>query len=366
MYKVKIYGAGSIGNHLAHGCRVKGWDVLICDCDKNALKRTKQEIYPGRYGEWDKNIRLAEAKDASREKADVVIIGTPPDTHIGIALDVLRISPPRALIIEKPLCPPSLSGVAELERLAHKTGTFVGVGYNHTLTENTRRAQQVLLKEKLGNALTISAYFREFWGGIFKAHPWLRGPRDSYLGFYKRGGAATGEHSHAINIWQHFSHVLDKGRITEVSATLDMVKDGSVLYDRLCLVNVKTEKGLVGNIIQDVITQPPQKSVRIQMEKGFLEWHVNFDKDHDAVFYSDKSGKEHKELISKTRPDDFRGEIDHIEEILSNKNKHSAISLSRGLETMLVVSAVYQSHRSKRTVKIDYKQGYSKKALKAA
>ena len=27
MIKVKIYGAGSIGNHLAHACRSKGWDV---------------------------------------------------------------------------------------------------------------------------------------------------------------------------------------------------------------------------------------------------------------------------------------------------------------------------------------------------
>ena len=26
--KVKIYGAGSIGNHLAHACRNKGWDAM--------------------------------------------------------------------------------------------------------------------------------------------------------------------------------------------------------------------------------------------------------------------------------------------------------------------------------------------------
>ena len=54
MIKVKIYGDGSIGNHLAYACRSKGWDVkespislekgldaLICDKDPEVLKRGK-------------------------------------------------------------------------------------------------------------------------------------------------------------------------------------------------------------------------------------------------------------------------------------------------------------------------------------
>ena len=43
---VKIFGAGSIGNHLAHASRKIGWDVSICDLDPEALKRTRNEIYP--------------------------------------------------------------------------------------------------------------------------------------------------------------------------------------------------------------------------------------------------------------------------------------------------------------------------------
>jgi 3-hydroxyacyl-CoA dehydrogenase len=41
MIKVKIYGAGSIGNHLAHACRTKGWDVTLCDKDPEVIKRGK-------------------------------------------------------------------------------------------------------------------------------------------------------------------------------------------------------------------------------------------------------------------------------------------------------------------------------------
>ena len=58
MIKVKIYGAGSIGNHLAHACRTKGRDVALCDKDTDALKRAKNDIYPSRYGLWDDKIKL--------------------------------------------------------------------------------------------------------------------------------------------------------------------------------------------------------------------------------------------------------------------------------------------------------------------
>ena len=43
---VLIFGAGSIGNHLANASRNLDWNVTIFDIDQKALKRTKEEIYP--------------------------------------------------------------------------------------------------------------------------------------------------------------------------------------------------------------------------------------------------------------------------------------------------------------------------------
>ena len=42
MKKVKIYGAGSIGNHLAQASRRVGWDVAVVDPDAKALDRMKK------------------------------------------------------------------------------------------------------------------------------------------------------------------------------------------------------------------------------------------------------------------------------------------------------------------------------------
>ena len=48
MIKVKIYGAGSIGNHY-YACYKKKWNITIIDKDPKALVRM-EKIFPSRYG----------------------------------------------------------------------------------------------------------------------------------------------------------------------------------------------------------------------------------------------------------------------------------------------------------------------------
>ncbi len=39
MHSIRIVGAGSIGNHLAHAARTRGWLVTLTDIDRAALER---------------------------------------------------------------------------------------------------------------------------------------------------------------------------------------------------------------------------------------------------------------------------------------------------------------------------------------
>ena len=103
--KVKIYGAGSIGNHHANACSSLGWDVTVCDIDVKALERMKKEIYPERYGSWNNRIKLYTLNDCPMNEFDLVIIGTPPDSHLKILKDVI-VEQPKAILIEKPFCTP--------------------------------------------------------------------------------------------------------------------------------------------------------------------------------------------------------------------------------------------------------------------
>lgn len=363
MHSIRIIGAGSIGNHLANAARRRGFRVILTDIDPSALERTKKQIYPSRYGSWDEEIQLMDARDAASIPADILFIGTPPDSHVAIALDVLDRVTPRILLIEKPLAGPDLAGLQALSDRAKAKGVFGAVGYNHCLGQNTRIAEASLRAKNLGAIKTISARTREHWQGIFNAHPWLAGPHESYLGFSARGGGATGEHSHAINIWQHFAHVVGAGRVTEVSAVLDIVKRETVDYDQSMFATFITKHGLVGDVIQDVVTQPPEKSARIQGESGHVEWKVNSAPGQDMVVVSEPGQEPKAEIIHKTRADDFIAEIDHLVELLAGRITDSPISLERGLDTMLVIAAIFKSHTEKRRIRIDWSGKVSPEAL---
>ncbi len=360
MYKVKIFGAGSIGNHLAHASRSLGWAVIMCDVDQAALDRTRDEIYPSRYGAWDKAIELYLVDNAPKERFDVIVVGTPPDSHLPIAEQAIQ-EHPKALLIEKPLCPPGLEGMEQLYRQAETSPTRLFVGYDHVVG---KAAQETLkASQRLKGIETIDVEFREFWGGIFAAHPWLEGPQDTYLGFWKRGGGASGEHSHAINLWQFFAHELNLGRVSEVSALLEYNQTSHVDYDKLCLLHLKTEKGLIGRVVQDVITSPPKKWARIQGTNGYVELTIGIEPGVDQVVSKIDQEEPQIQRITKTRPDDFIWELQHIDSVLQRKENRSPIALERGLETMMVVSAAHLSHTNLRTVRIDYEKGHSSQAL---
>jgi len=351
---IKILGAGSIGNHLAHACRLQGWTVTLCDLDAAALARTRNTIYPTRYGTWDDTIRLSDPAAVAAEVFDAVIIGTPPDTHIKLALEQLRTAPPRVLLIEKPLATPDLAGIDQLRSAAAAAGTRVLVAYNHRLTRHTRIAQQWLLEEDVGQITTLRVLFREHWGGIFAAHPWLAGPADSYLGFTERGGGALGEHSHGINLWQHFATLVGHGRISDVMAMLDEVEQDGARFDRIAQLSVRTTSGLVGTIEQDVITQPAQKWLRLETSCGYLEWQANAAPGIDSVRWHHEQAGLREERVEKTRPDDFHGEIEHLGQLIADPALPSVLDLECGVDTLRVIAAAIASARSGQRVVVNY------------
>ena len=362
MRRIKIYGAGSIGNHLAHASRRMGWEVTVCDVSSDALERMQHQIYPSRYGHWDYGIRLHLNEDAPTGGYDHIFIGTPPEFHLPLALEALN-ERPATVTVEKPVCLPSLAGAHELWLAARAQKIRVYVGYDHVVGKAMQTTEEIISSGDLGEIQTIDVEFREHWGGIFAAHPWLSGPADSYLGFWEKGGGASGEHSHAINLWQHLAHIVGAGRVVSVDGSLRYVTEGSLDYDDLCLVNLRTEHGLIGRVAQDVLTTPHRKRARVQGSKGGVEWVCNYNAEGDAVVLL-RPGKADELLpLPKKRPDDFIRELEHIEADLLTTGGSSGIRLERGLDTMLVVAAAHRSEQEGRRVHLDYDQGYTLDAL---
>jgi predicted dehydrogenase len=309
----------------------------------------RTQLFPSRYGAWDESIRLNVASAAPREDFDLIIIGTPPDTHLPLAADALA-ERPAALLVEKPLAPP-FSRVDKLRQQSKSSVTRVFVGYDHVVGQAAQLVAAELARGSVGDVLTIDVEFREHWAGIFQAHPWLAGPHDSYLGYWKRGGGALGEHSHAANLWQYFARTAGAGRVAAVHGALDYVSEGAALYDRLCILTLRTERGLLGRVVQDVVTKPPRKWARIQGETGAIEWQVGYQPGVDAVIVKRTGSEDDVRLFPKTRPDDFIQELRHIERCCADGTE-SPLDLERGIETLQLMDAAHQSQRLERTVHI--------------
>jgi predicted dehydrogenase len=342
---VKIIGAGSIGNHLAQASRRAGWNVSVVDSNPNALIRMRNEIYPTRYGAWDKSIRLYEAGKEPQGGFDVIMIGTPPHVRMPLAAAALA-EKPAVLLLEKPLLPPTLEGLTQFSSAYDDSKTAVLVGYDHAVSESIAHVSSIIRSGILGKIETIDVEFREHWGGIFKAHPWLSGPADSYLGFTEKGGGASGEHSHALHLWLHLSKVASFGKSREVSVMYDWRDEGKARYDAIASFAILTDTDRVGRVVQDVVTAPTRKWARVQGVDGYIEWHCNGRPEGDLVVWKTKDSQhEHEQVFAKKRPDDFFREILHIEDILTGHvgRADSPLSLASGLAVMSILRAAYKA-----------------------
>ncbi|MEK7067209.1 MAG: Gfo/Idh/MocA family oxidoreductase [Patescibacteria group bacterium] len=350
MRRVKIIGAGSIGNHLAQAARCMGWSVAIVDADPKALERTKNEIYPKRYGAWDESIELYEAGREPKGGYDVICIGTPPDVRMKLALDALG-ERPKVIQLEKPLCGPYPTGRVSLDAFIHayscQHDTKAVVGYDHAVARSVSHVTNILDRGLIGEVQTIDVEFREHWRGIFSAHPWLHGPEDTYLGYTARGGGASGEHSHALHLWQLFARHSGFGDPKRICGVFKWEKASERVpcasYDSIATFTIETDRNMIGRVVQDVITYPTRKWARIQGSEGSVEWMCNgASQGGDLVVLRLKNDPLIETPFLKTRQDDFYEEMLHIQEILDGSvlAEDSPISFESGVLVMKMLATV--------------------------
>ena len=103
MKKILIFGAGSIGNHLANASRKCNLDVSVVDISPEALKRMKNVVYPSRYKKWDHKIKICNYKEIFKSSVNyhLIIVGTPPETHLELLNKIRHKLNYQKILIEK-------------------------------------------------------------------------------------------------------------------------------------------------------------------------------------------------------------------------------------------------------------------------
>ena len=194
---ILIFGAGSIGNHMAFASRKLKLNVDITDTSESALNRMKSQIFIKRYGAWDPNINLIPLNNVFKIKKlyDLIIVGTPPNTHFQIYKKVSKKLIFKNILIEKPLT----NYLSKNYKNFNDDKNRIFCGYNHSLSLAFEYYLKILKKNK-NDINKIHIEWKEGWKGILNAHPWLKNEFDSYLGNIKEGGGALQEHSHGLHL----------------------------------------------------------------------------------------------------------------------------------------------------------------------
>ena len=111
----------------------------------------------------------------------------------------------------------------------------------------------------------------------------------------------------------------------------------------MCLVNLKTDKGVIGRVVQDVITEPSKKFVSIQGSNGNITWYLNYSGTNDRVEINKLNGDKEVLNFEKKRPDDFIQELKHIKFCTDNKLS-SPLNIRYGLETMKILNQLHENN----------------------
>ena len=316
MKKALIYGAGSIGNHFAHALTKMGCKVYVEDISIEALERMRSQLYPQRYGRWDESIECSlvgcSKLDDEECSLDLVVVGTPPQTHLEILKAEIDLCRSKAIIIEKPVCvPQQLSEMHRYALLARERGILVCAGYNHTQARSFRFFIEAA--RELSTIKSVNVKWLESVEGILNAHPWLDGIKDSYLGYTQNGGGALFEHSHGLHMG-----VVALRELCGSSGILSIEKK-EIRFDKHNEMDVKSsvtgtyENGGCETYVlfeTDFETYPAIKQLSVSTIDG-QSVLISFGTDSDTVSL-DLRHRKQSIVFSKDRPSDFMCEIENI------------------------------------------------------
>lgn len=342
MYKeVLIFGSGSIGNHFANAfTKIGRYNILITDISDASLIRMKNIVYPQRYGKWNKKIKQISYQKVFNlnQNFDLVIVGTPPDTHLDLFKKIDKKITFKKILIEKPLVPFNDSFMSIYK--GNKNSIFCG--YNHSVSESFQYLIDQFKKINKKDIYLIRVNWSEGFKGILNAHFWLKDEFDSYLGNYKRGGGALHEHSHCLHL--AICLIRQKFNINDfkISFKKIMKKNNKLEYDSYAAVTF-SKKDLKIIIETDLLNNfKTNKSIEVFSKSKDLYWSCSYSKDFDVVISQSKNkNKDFTKKFKKDRTKEFINEIKHIDSIKSFFYNRSFLSESYIMDTMKIIKKFY-------------------------
>ena len=270
--KILIFGAGSIGNHMAYAARRLNLNVFVTDISESALDLMKNRIYPHRYKKWDKKINLINYNSIFKNKNDydLVIIGTPPKNHLNLFFKILKFIKFKKILIEKPLTNHLNKNLIKFNKISKNLKNKTFIGYNHSISKSFLFFISLIKKIDKSKINEIDVNWKESWHKIMAAHFWIKKFPKSYISNFKIGGGSLHEHSHGLHL---LILILDifKINITQLRKLILFGRSNKTIYDKAVNLQVIHKKMLISyntNLISNFV----KKEINIYHDNSNISW----------------------------------------------------------------------------------------------
>lgn len=326
--KLLVVGCGSVGKrHVGNFKSIGADDITAVDTRPDRLKEVQEK-----YG-----IKgLSNFDTSMEEKYDAVVICTPPNSHIPIAIKAAEKG--CHIMIEKPMSN-SMEGISKLLDVAKRNNLIILIGYTYRFWPPLIKVEELLNEKAIGNIYSVRIEFSEY---LADWHPW-EDYRTFYMAKKELGGGAILDESHAID----FARWLF-GEIKEVACFNDKLSSLEITSDDMAEILMRFESGVVGSIHLDIFGRAHRRNLEIIGEKGSIYW--DFYQNEVKVYYA--NGKKWEAYpFNCDRNLMFVEEAKHFLDCIKN-NKPPKISGEDGVKTLKCVLAAIESSKTKKVVRI--------------
>lgn len=266
-----IVGLGSMGKRRVRNLLFNGQRQIIgFDIRPDRMKEAE-----AKYGiETIANLNKLSDKDY-----DVLIISTPPDQHGDYIRMALKKE--KHFFVEHPT---SDDGYEDIFSAQGRSALVMTPSCTMRFYAPIKMIKNILEKKRIGKILAFQYHMGQY---LPDWHPW-EDYRQVY--FSKKETGACREMLPFELIW--LGWVIDS-KVSEISGSINKISDLDMNADDIILAEVKYNNGILGNVIIDVVSRKPFRTLRVLGSDGVLEWE-RFD---SLIKIYDAKSRETKNII---------------------------------------------------------------------
>ena len=310
---VLIVGCGSIGQRHARVLSELGIaDLRVCDSSSEQLQvLTAKTPVQMTYSSYQEGLH---------DQPDTVLIGTPPQLHIPMAIQALDAG--IHVLSEKPVSD-SIDQIDELEQAIERSGKTYMVGLCFRYHEGLTLAKRYLNEGRIGRLVSIRLRMSENLAEV----------RADYKSLFTLKHLGTYDLSHEVDLACWFADV----PVTEIQAMHGVYSDLGFTAPDIAQLNLRFGKICVASVYLDFFSRPRTRWTELMGTDGtitveFADWQQC-----TVSVYDTANGQWTREVLGTERDFMFRSEDAEFLKAAAN-GTGTQCPLSEGVKSLQIIS----------------------------